>query len=155
VSAAPPLATTLAPLGVNLLAVVNKLNELTAGFKGMKVPVTVTVDIESKEFEVQVGIPSTAALLLRAAGLEKGSGKARSEYVADLGFDKILEVAALKMQSSYSSSLKAAVKEVLGTCISMGIKVDGKDPKEVLALLQKGGYDDKLKEFEAMKGQLA
>jgi len=144
VSAAPPLSSALGPLGVNLLAIVNKLNELTASFKGMKVPVTIIVDTETKEFDVQVGVPSTAALLLRAANAEKGSGKPGVDYIADLPFDKIVEIARVRMPYSYSRDLKAAVKEVLGTCVSIGIKVDGRDAKQVVALVEKGHYDNKL-----------
>jgi len=58
-TAGPPLGPALGPLGVNVVAIVNKINELTKDYSGMKVPVKVTVDPETKEFEVSVGTPTT------------------------------------------------------------------------------------------------
>jgi len=60
-NAGPPLGPTLGPLGVNILQIVNAINEKTKDFEGMKVPVTVSVDKKTKQWTVDVGIPSAAA----------------------------------------------------------------------------------------------
>ena len=56
-SAGPPLGPALGPLGVNIMEVIAKINEKTGDFKGMKVPVTVSVDTDTKEYDIEVGIP--------------------------------------------------------------------------------------------------
>ncbi len=137
-NAGPPLGPSLGPLGVNVLAVVNAINERTREYAGMKVPVKVEVDAESKEFTIDVGIPPTAMLIMKDAGIGKGSGKAGQEYVGNISMDSVLKIARLKMNSSYARSLKAAVKEVIGTCVSLGVTVDGKKPKEVLKAIDEG-----------------
>src|ERR671928_980421 len=73
-SAGPPLGPTLGPMGVNVLQVVNTINDKTRDFSGMKVPVKVEVDADTKKFTVEVGIPPTAALINKEAGVIKGSG---------------------------------------------------------------------------------
>lgn len=144
-SAGPPLGPTLGPLGVNILQIVNAINEKTKDFEGMKVPVTVTVDKKSKQWSVDVGIPSAAALILKEAGIQKGSGTSGATWVGDITIDSAVKVAKLKIDSSYAIDFKAATKEVVGTCLSLGIKVDGKNPKEVTAEIASGKWDDKFK----------
>ncbi|MEM2455554.1 MAG: 50S ribosomal protein L11, partial [Candidatus Bathyarchaeia archaeon] len=80
----PPIGPAIGPLGVNVVAVVNKINELTKEYTGMKVPVKVIIDPETKVFEVEVGIPTTAALILKEVGVEKGSSKPNVEKVGNL-----------------------------------------------------------------------
>ncbi|MEM0367098.1 MAG: 50S ribosomal protein L11 [Candidatus Nitrosocaldus sp.] len=137
-SAGPPLGPSLGPLGVNILAVVNAINEKTREYAGMKVPVKVEVDVESKEFTIDVGIPPTAMLIMKEAGISKGSSKAGQEYVGNISVDKVIKVARLKMNSSYARSLKAVVKEVVGACVSLGVTVDGMKPKEALRAIDDG-----------------
>ncbi|RLF11379.1 MAG: 50S ribosomal protein L11, partial [Thermoprotei archaeon] len=64
-TAGPPIGPSLGPLGINLPMVVAKINELTSDYAGMRVPVEVIVDVETKEFEVKVGIPTTSALIVK------------------------------------------------------------------------------------------
>lgn len=144
-SAGPPLGPTLGPLGVNILQIVNAINEKTKDFEGMKVPVTVTVDKKTKQWSVDVGIPSAAALILKEAGLQKGSGTSGATWVGDITLDSAVKVAKLKIDSSYATNVKAAAKEVIGTCLCLGIKVDGKNPKEVTSEINSGKWDDKFK----------
>jgi len=141
-TAGPPIGPALGPLGVNVPAIVNKINEVTKDYAGMRIPVRIIVDIETKAFDVEVGIPTTAALILRELKSEKGSGKAGSEFIGELSFDSIVKIAKIRRPKSLAKSLKGVVKEVLGTCVSMGVKVDGKHPKEVVEEVDKGVYDD-------------
>ncbi|HEX9844844.1 MAG TPA: 50S ribosomal protein L11 [Candidatus Nitrosotenuis sp.] len=144
-SAGPPLGPALGPLGVNIMEIINTINEKTSDFEGMKVPVTVSVNIKTKKWEVIVGIPSAAALLLKEAGIQKGSGTSGSTWVGDINVDSLVKVAKAKLESSYASSVKSVAKEVAGTCVSLGIKIEGKSPKEFTAEVNAGKWDDKLK----------
>jgi large subunit ribosomal protein L11 len=141
-NAGPPLGPALGPLGVNVMAVVKKINEATAMYKGMRVPVKIKVDTETKSFEVEVGTPTTSALLVKEAGIEKGSGNPKTNFVGNLTREQIVSIAKVKMGSSYASTLKSAVKEVLGSCVSMGVKVEDKDPRVVLKEVDSGAWDD-------------
>ena len=141
----PPLGPTLGPLGVNVKEVVDKINELTADYDGMEVPVRIEVD-EEKNFTITIGTPPTTALLKKEAGIEKGSGDAGANKIADLKFEQIVKVARMKKSNMLSYDLKGAVKEVLGTCLSMGITVDGKNPKDIQRAIDSGEYDDLLRE---------
>ena len=93
-------------------------------------PVTVSVDSDTKKWEIEVGIPSASALLLKEAGIQKGSGTSGTEWVGEVTVDSIVKVANVKLESSYATSLKSVVKQIVGTCGSLGIKIEGKTPKE-------------------------
>jgi large subunit ribosomal protein L11 len=148
-TAGPPLGPALGPLGVNVMAVVNKINELTKDYAGMKVPVKVIVDPETKQFEVNVGTPTTSALIVSELKIEKGSGNPKAQKVGNLSMQQLIRIAKIKRPELLSKTLKAAVKEVLGTCMSMGVTVEGKDPKEVLREIDAGKYDGMFAENEA------
>ena len=140
-TAGPPIGPALGPLGVNVVAVVNKINELTKDYAGMKVPVKVIVDPETKTFEVSVGIPTTSALIVKEAGIQKGSSRPNVEKVGNLSMQQVIKIAKIKRPQLLANSLKAAVKEILGACVSMGVTVDGKDPKDVIKEVNEGKYD--------------
>ena len=144
-SAGPPLGPALGPIGVNIMQVINAINEETKEFKGMKIPVTVSVDTDTKKWEIKVGIPSAAALLLKEAGIQKGSATSGSEWIGDITADIITKVAKIKLESSYASSLKSVAKEIVGTCVSLGIKIEGKTPKEFTAEINEDKWDSKFK----------
>ncbi|MCS7140430.1 MAG: 50S ribosomal protein L11 [Candidatus Nezhaarchaeota archaeon] len=147
-TAGPPIGPALSPTGLNVMAVVNKINELTKEFGGMRVPVDVMYDPDTKEFEVKVGIPTTAALLLRELRAEKGSPSPAKQRIGDLTIEQIIKVALIKRPNLLSKTLKAAVKEILGTCLSLGITVDGKSPKDVQKEINEGLYDEVLAKYE-------
>ena len=144
-SAGPPLGQAVGPMGINVMQVITAINEKTKDFEGMKVPVTVSIDPSTKKWEIEVGIPSSAALLLKEAGIQKGSGTSGSNWVADVKFDTIVKVAKTKLDSSYATSLKSVAKEIIGTCVSLGVKIEGKTPKEVTAEINAGKWDEKLR----------
>ncbi|MCS7095394.1 MAG: 50S ribosomal protein L11 [Thaumarchaeota archaeon] len=145
-TAGPPIGPSLTPLGLNVLAVVEKINELTGEFRGMRVPVKVIVDTDTKNFDVEVGIPTVSALIAKEAQIEKGSGEPGRKSVANLSMDQIVRIARLKTPHMRVNSLKAAVKSVLGVCVSMGINVEGKSPKEVIREVEEGAYEELLKQ---------
>jgi len=141
-TAGPPLGPALGPLGVNVLEIVNKINELTKDYAGMKVPVKVTVDPETKEFEVTIGTPTTSALIVRELKIEKGSGTPNTEKVGNLTMEQVVRISELKRAELLAQTLKAAAKEVLGSCVSMGVTVEGKDPREVQKEIDEDKYDE-------------
>ena len=142
-SAGPPLGPALGPMGVNIMQVIEAINEKTKEFKGMKIPVTVSVDADTKEWEIEVGIPSASALLLKEAGIQKGSGTSGTEWVGDITADSIAKVANVKLETSYASSLKSVAKQIIGTCGALGIKIEGKTPKEFTVEVNEGKWDSK------------
>jgi len=143
-TAGPPIGPALGPLGLNVLQVVEKINEATSEFMGMRVPVEVIVNPDTKEFSVKVGTPSTAALIAKELGIEKGSGTPGQDFVGNLSMEKLVKIASVKMVDMRAKSLKAAVKQVLGTCVSMGIRVEDKHPKEVIKEVDQGKYESVL-----------
>ncbi|MCX8183405.1 MAG: 50S ribosomal protein L11 [Crenarchaeota archaeon] len=143
-SPGPPLGPAIGPLGINVGAVVAKINEVTKEFKGMKVPVELEVDTDTKQFTVTLKTPTTSALIAKEAGIDKGSGTPGKEAKGNVSFKTVVKIARMKMNDTYSKTLKGVVKEVLGTCQSMGVTVDSKPPKEVIRMLDKGEYDEAL-----------
>ncbi len=141
-SAGPPLGPLLGPLQVNIMEIINAVNDRTAKFKGMKVPITINIDTGTKEYDIKVGIPPTSALILEKLGIDKGSGSALTHKVADISIKEAKEVAEMKSDDLLGNTLKSKVKEVIGTCVSMGITVEGKPPREAQKALDRGEYDN-------------
>ncbi len=139
----PPLGPSLGPLGINIKKVVDEINKKTAEFNGMTVPVKISVDA-SKNFTVEVGTPPTSALVLAEIGVEKGSGTPNTVQVGNMTMDQILSVVNRKKGAFLSYTKKNAAKEVIGTCVSLGVTVEGKKAKEIYADINAGKYDDKL-----------
>lgn len=144
-SAAPPLGPALGPLGVNIGEVINKINEKTAAYKGMKVPVTVVVDTSSKEFDVEVGSPPVSALIKKELGIDKGAGIPHKDKVGNLAIEQAIKIAKMKIDSMMARDLKAAVKTVAGSCNSLGILVEGKVSSEINKDIDAGKYDKEIK----------
>jgi large subunit ribosomal protein L11 len=148
-TAGPPLGPALGPLGVNVMMIVNRINELTKDYAGMKVPVKVAVDPETKEFEVSVGTPTSSALIVSELKIEKGSGTPNTAKVGNLTMEQVLRITKIKRHELLAKDLKLAAKEVLGSCVSMGVTVDGKDPREVQKGIDEGQYDEMFTKSEA------
>lgn len=142
-TAGPPLGPALGPLGVNVLGIVNEINRQTGDFKGMRVPVKVEVDTETKQFTVSVGTPTTSALVAKESGIPKGSAKPNVDFVGDLTIDKVVSIAKSKIAGSYAATVRSAAKEVVGSCVSMGVKIEGKDAREFIAEIDSGKWDSK------------
>jgi large subunit ribosomal protein L11 len=137
----PPLGPELGPTPVDVQAVVQEINEETAAFDGTEVPVTVTYE-EDGSFEIEVGVPPTAALVKDEAGFETGSGRPQTEFVADLSVEQVTQIAEQKHSDLLAYDIKAAAKEVVGTCASLGVTIEGNDPREFKERIDSGEYDD-------------
>ena len=144
-SAAPPLGPALGPLGVNIGQVINDINKKTVNFKGMQVPIKVEVDPETKEYDIKVGTPPASALIKKEAGIEKGSGNPLQDKVADLRIEQIIKIAKMKEDNLFGKTLKDRIKEIIGTCNSMGVMVEGVSGKEAIALVNQGKFDQEIK----------
>ena len=131
-SAGAGLGAALGPLGVNVVLVVNQINEQTKGFAGMRVPVIVKVDPATRAFTLEVGKPSVAALLIKEAGKEKGSGKPKTEVLGDVSLAAVKKIAEAKGSDLFGRSIEEKMNQVIGTCTSMGLTVDGIDPRVLL-----------------------
>jgi len=144
-TAAPPLGPALGPMGVNIGQVVGDINKKTASFAGMQVPVKIFIDKETKQYEIVIGTPPASGLIKKEANLEKGSGKAKHEMVADILIEQVIKIAKMKETVTLGKSLKEKVKEIIGTCQSMGILVEGKPAKETLRDVEAGLFDEEIR----------
>jgi len=143
-----PLGPELGPTPVDVQAVVQEINERTAAFDGTEVPVTVTYE-EDGSFEIEVGVPPTAALVKDEAGFDTGSGEPADEFVADLSVEQVKKIAEQKLPDLLAYDLKNAAKEVVGTCTSLGVTIEGEDPREFKERIDAGEYDDQFAEEAA------
>lgn len=143
---APPLGPALAPLGVNLGLLIKDINEKTKAFAGMSVPVKIRVDTSTKKYEIEVGTPPVSSLLKSMVKLEKLAQHAGREKVADLKMEQIIKIAMMKEQTSAAKTRKDLIKMILGTCLSGGLLVEGKDPREAIKEVNSGKYDKKIVE---------
>jgi large subunit ribosomal protein L11 len=139
-TAGPPLGPALGPTGVNTGEVLAKINEKTKAFAGMKVPVKVTIN-DNKTFEIKVGTPPMSALVKSELGLASGSSNARTTKVANMTLDQAKKIADMKKDDLLGADMKARVLEVAGNCVSVGVTIDGKDPKVFQKDVKAGMYD--------------
>ena len=146
VTPGPPLGPAIGPFGINMMEVVEQINSKTEDFKGMKVPVKIAIDSDTKEFEITIGTPPTTALIKDELKIEKGAHEPGSEVAADLSVEQALKIARMKFDSLLANDYKHGAKEVMGTCVSMGLTVDGKDPRDAQKAVDAGEYDDILVE---------
>jgi large subunit ribosomal protein L11 len=145
-SAGPPLGPALGPLGVNIMEIINAINDKTKEFGGMKVPVKIIVDPKSKSFDIEIGTPPAASLIFNELGVEKGSGHPSTKFIGSITIEQAKKVAKMKYDSLLGKSIKEKTKEIVGTCRSIGVKVEDKLPADVLKEIDDGVYDSILNE---------
>lgn len=145
-TAAPPLGPAMGPLGINIGEVVDNINKKTSAFKGMQVPVKVVVNTDTKEYEIEIGTPPASSLIKKEAGVDKGAANPKTDKVADLKIEQIIKIAKMKETSLLGRSLKEKLKEIIGTCNSAGILVEGVPAFEAIKLVNEGKFDQEIKE---------
>ena len=145
-NAGPPLGPALGPLGVNIGGIIDEINKMTGPFAGLKVPIKVIVDKATKKFEIEVGSPSTGELLKKELGVEKGrkGGPDDPKTVGNLKFEQVVKVAKMKAAGSLVRDVKNGAKEVLGSCVSLGITVEGQDARKIIKEVDEGKHDSAL-----------
>lgn len=147
-SPAPPLGPALQQLGIDPAAVVDEINRATKIYEGLQVRVDVIVDLDTMGYDIRIKLPTTSSLLLGAARAEAPSGDPAHKKIGNLPLEKAVEIAVLKKPELNAKSLKAAVKTILGTARSIGLTVEGKDPRDVQTEIDRGVYDDLISKYE-------
>lgn len=133
----PPFGPALGPLGVPVNQIIDEINKKTKDFEGVKIPVKVIVNPDNKQFRVEVGSPPTSALILKTLGIQSGA-KTKDEVVGNITLEQIKKIAKSKGAALYGKTEADRVKQVLGTCKSMGVKCEGEDPRAVIKKINSG-----------------
>ena len=144
-TAGAPLGPALGPTGVNIGKIVAEINEKTKSYAGMKIPVDIVIDSATKNFEIKIGSPPTSAIIKKEANAEKGAANPKVDKVGELTLKQVKTIAEQKMGDMNSYHVKSAVKEVLGTCDSMGVYVAGKRAKEIEKEIEQGMHSELFK----------
>src|SRR3954471_24500198 len=119
---APPVGPALGQHGVNIMEFCKQYNAATEQQRGDVVPVEITV-YEDRSFTFVTKTPPAARLLLKAAGVPKGSGEPHKTKVASVTWDQVREIAETKKEDLNANDIDAAAKIIAGTARSMGITV--------------------------------
>ncbi len=119
---APPLGPALGPHGVNIMAFVKEFNEKTRDQEGLIIPVVITIYAD-RSFSFVMKTPPAPVLLLKAAGIEKGAGKVKTQKVGRVTRDQVREIAKTKLPDLNTTSIDSAARMIEGTARSMGIEV--------------------------------
>lgn len=144
----PALSQKLGPAGIPINQVIQKINEATSDFQGLKVPVELDVNIKTKTFDVKVFSPPVSGLLKKELGIAKGSGTQLKNIVGNASIEQIISIAKTKMQNLLCKDLKSAVKVVAGTCVSLGILIENKPAKEIEKDIEAGKYDKEISQVK-------
>jgi large subunit ribosomal protein L11 len=137
----PPLGPELGPTPVDVQDVVQQINDETAAFDGMEVPVTVEYD-DDGSFTIEVGVPPTSELVKDEAGFDTGSGEPHENFVADISVEQLKKIAEQKSSDLLAYDTKNAAKEVAGTCVTLGVTIDGEDARTFKQRVDSGKYDE-------------
>ena len=121
---APPVGPALGQHGVNIMEFCKAYNAATEGQRGNVVPVEISV-FEDRSFDFKLKTPPAAKLLLKAAGVQKGSGEPHKTKVGKVSMDQVREIAQTKMVDLNANDLHQAAKIIAGTARSMGLTVEG------------------------------
>jgi large subunit ribosomal protein L11 len=142
----PAIAQQLGPMGVNMGKVISDVNEATKEFKGMKVPVELNIDEKTKEFTVSTSSPPTSELLKKELKLEKGTPDHKNQTMGNASIEDIIKITKVKYSDMLEKEFKSGVKSVLGTCASIGILVEDKNPNELIEEVRIGKFDKEIDE---------
>ncbi|MGC0365388.1 large subunit ribosomal protein L11 [Rhodococcus sp. 27YEA15] len=121
---APPVGPALGQHGVNIMEFCKAYNAATESQRGNVVPVEISV-YEDRTFDFKLKTPPAAKLLLKAAGVAKGSGEPHKTKVATVTMDQVREIAKTKAEDLNANDIEQAAKIIAGTARSMGITVQG------------------------------
>jgi large subunit ribosomal protein L11 len=121
---APPVGTALGPHGVNIMDFVKQYNAATEGQRGNIIPVEITI-YEDRSFTFVTKTPPAAQMVLKAAGVDKGSAVPHKTKVGSVTAAQVREIATVKMPDLNATTIEAAEKIIAGTARSMGIDVKG------------------------------
>ncbi len=140
----PAIAQQLGPMGINMGKVISDVNAATKEFKGIQVPVHLDVDPKTKNFTVKVLSPPVSQLIKKELALELASGDRMKLIVGNIALEQLISVTKVKHPTMLAKTFLSALKSVIGSCMSMGILIDSKDPKEVLKDITDGKYKNEI-----------
>lgn len=140
----PAIAQQLGPKGINMGKVISKVNESTKEFKGMKVPIELDIDEKTKEFKVKTSPPPTSELFKKELNLEKGTADHKKQKVGNASIEEVIKITKIKFPQMLEKDFKTAVKSILGTCASIGIFVENKEPKELIKDVEEGKFEKEI-----------
>ncbi len=146
-----PAVQQLSQYGVDVGKVTEEINRRTkvlANYGISNVFVEIEVDEDTKEFNVKPEYPPISDLIMKAVGKDTGSHQAVKELIGDISIEKLAEIAYIKWEELRSRSFKNALKQVISACRSIGVTINGKDPKQVLKELDSGSYDNVISKYE-------
>ncbi|MBU2522836.1 MAG: hypothetical protein KKE23_00920 [Nanoarchaeota archaeon] len=144
----PALAQKMGPLGMNMGKIISDVNNATKSLAGMKIPVTLDINTKTKEVKVMVQQPSTSELLKKEFGIAKGSGQPQKFKSANVPIETLIKVA--KEKQSLEKTLKSSLKTVVGSCRSLGILIESKEPSEITKEIESGVYDKLIDQEKTM-----
>ncbi|HLC98437.1 MAG TPA: hypothetical protein VJC00_00325, partial [Candidatus Nanoarchaeia archaeon] len=99
----------------------------------------------TKKFDITIGTPPASALIKKEAKIEKGSGNPLADKIADLKIEQIIKIAKMKEDSLLGKTLKDKVKEIIGTCNSMGVMVEGVPAVNAIKLVNEGKFEEEIR----------
>lgn len=140
----PALAQKIGPLGLNVGQIIQQVNDATKDFKGLKVPVEISVEPSTKKIDIIVSSPSVSELLKKELGVEKGSGLQKKQKIANASIEQIISIAKAKQRDLLCKDLKSSVKTIIGTCVSLGILVENQIASEIGQNIDEGKFDKEI-----------
>jgi len=149
-SPGPSTGPKLSAYKLDVGEIFKQVNEKTASYAGIKVPIKIIIDKKTKDVEIKIGTPPASSLIKKELGIEKAKiteeeKTAGKTFVGNLTMEQTVKIAKMKMEDLLAKDLKSAVKQVVGTTISMPVTIEGKKPKEILQEINEGKWDRLLK----------
>jgi len=140
----PTVAQQLGPMGINIGKIISDINAATIEFKGITIPVHLTVNPETKGVSIKVMSPPTSELIKKELKIEKASSERLKQKVGNFAIEQVISIAKAKHNSLLSNTFIASVKSVIGTCQALGILIENKETKEVLKEILEGKYKEEI-----------
>lgn len=138
----PAVAQQLGPMGINMGKVISDVNEATAAFSGMQVPVNLDIDPKTKSFQITVLSPPVSALIKKEAGIELGSGARKKMQCGNLAIEQLISVTKQKYPNMLAKDFKSAFLSVLGSAMALGVLIESKDPQDIISEVKEGKFDE-------------
>jgi large subunit ribosomal protein L11 len=143
-SPGPAVAQQLGPMGINMGKVISDVNEATSEFKGVTLPVHLTVNAETKEVTIKVLSPPTSELIKKELGVAKASGARMKQTVGNLAIEQVISIAKAKHEAMLSNDFMASVKSVIGTCQALGVLIEDKEVREIMQDIKDGKFAEEI-----------
>lgn len=140
----PAVAQQLGPMGINMGQVISDVNTATSKFKGITIPVHLTVDPDTKKVSIKVLSPPTSELIKKELKVEKASGARLKQRVGNFAIEQVISVAKAKHDHMLSNDFMATVKSIIGTCQALGVLIENKETKEILKEIAEGKYAEEI-----------